>query len=218
MRTEICGHRVRLETVIVRGQAYRIYVPARGEALLDDPRVIERFERDEYMPYWAMLWPAAALLAEVVAQWEPRADDATPVLELGCGLGLVGLVLLARGYPVIMTDHDPDALVFAAESARLNDLPAPRTRSLDWHDPHEKLAAACIVAADVLYEARQLEPVANFIRRSLQSHGIALICDPYRRTADRFEPVARSCGLAVTVDAVERGPARGRVFRLRQGG
>ncbi|MCK4343013.1 MAG: methyltransferase domain-containing protein [Phycisphaerae bacterium] len=206
----------------MRGRTYELLAPAKGEALLDDPRVVERFERDEYMPYWAMLWPAALLLADIVATWEPAASHPEPptVLELGCGLGLVGLVAARLGYRVTVSDHDEDALAFARESARRNGLPPPATRYFDWREAQQAWHVDRIVAADVLYEARNLEPVAEFIRQHLNAEGFALLSDPHRRTADSFELTARACGLSVAVTAVERSdegglPIRGRIFHLR---
>ncbi len=48
--------------------------------MLDDPGVLAWNRRDDYMPYWAYLWPGAYLLAEAVAaeEWggsEPDAPD-----------------------------------------------------------------------------------------------------------------------------------------------
>ena len=65
------GYPVRRLDMRVAGERYVILGPDNYESLLDDPSVITRFERDEYMPYWAEFWPAALLLAEEVAQWTP---------------------------------------------------------------------------------------------------------------------------------------------------
>ena len=109
------GFAVESESVRVGERVYDLLRPSNGDALLDDPRVIGRFERDEYLPYWATLWPAALFLADVVAAWGPVVTDgARPeVLELGCGLGLAGLVALGLGYCIVLSDYDEDALAFA---------------------------------------------------------------------------------------------------------
>ena len=215
------GHPVRLEQPVVAGRSYDVLAPARGEALLDDPRVVARFEQDEYMPYWAMLWPAAMLLADEVAKWPvPEGHDGVEVLEIGCGLGLATLVATARGYHVTATDHDEDALAFVTENARRNGLPPVVTRFLDWNSPAGLPRADRVIAADVLYEARNLEPVADLVRRCLKEGGQAVICDPNRRTADAFEAVARAQGLSVRTESVMREaapggvPIHGRLFRL----
>ncbi len=216
------GYRVREEVVRAGGLGLRLLVPADPDGLLDDPSVQRRFERDEYMPYWARLWPGALLLAEIVGEWPPvpGARSAGTVLELGCGVGLVGLVAASRGHRVTLSDYDDDALAFAAENARRNHIAIDGVRLIDWRREYPDLRAERIVAADVLYEARNLEPVARFVARHLEPGGLALVADAKRTTADAFEAVARAAGLAVTVDAVGAavGAAatriQGRVFRL----
>lgn len=198
---------VQIETVPLGGRTYTLVVPQQTDALLDDPRVVARFEHDEYMPYWATLWPAAVLLADVVAAWPRPPADAEPpaVIDLGCGLGLVGLVAADRGCRVTVADHDEDALAFAVENARRSDLPPPSTLHLDWRDPPAALPQYDrILAADVLYEARNLQPVADLVVRTLRPGGFALLADPHRQTADQFDQLARAGGLNVAVSELSR--------------
>lgn len=217
------GYAVRSEPVTIGGHVYEVLAPADSDALLDDPRVAGRFEQDEYLPYWAMLWPAALLLADKVSAWEvPDCRTAAPeVLELGCGLGLVGLVAAHLGYRVTLSDYDEDALAFAAENARRNGLRAPAVRAVDWRETYDDLRPERIVAADVLYEARHLLPLVQFVRRHLRPGGVAVFSDANRSAADAFENVACVAGLAVTVTSIERPdssggkPMRGRIFCLR---
>jgi SAM-dependent methyltransferase len=217
------GYPVNCRRVTVAGRQLEVLGPANYENLIDDPEVIARFERDEYMPYWAELWPAALLLAEAVAAWPPDARNCKPltVLELGCGLGLVSLVALQRGHAVTASDYDEDALAFVAESARRNRLPVPETRNIDWRETYPNLRFDRIVAAEVLYEARSLRPVAEFVRKHLDPDGFALICDANRSRANAFADVARQLGLTVDIQFAEldRGPGesplRGRLFCLK---
>lgn len=216
------GYRVRVERIVVGGRPVEVLAPFDCEALLSDPQVEARFALDKYMPYWATLWPGALLLADAVAAWGPMEPDAQPpsVLELGGGLGLVGLVAARLGYPVTVSDYDEDALAFVRESARRSGLQALTTRYLDWRTTHDDLRVDRIVAADVLYEARNLQPIAAFISQHLKPDGFALISDANRSTADPFEEIARSAGLSVEVAQVERAgegnkPVQGRIFHLR---
>ena len=220
------GYRVREEVVQAGGLDLRLLLPADADAMLDDPRVQTRFEQDEYMPYWATLWPGALLLARVVAEWPAAGGEgaALSVLELGCGAGLVGLVAASRGHRVTLSDYDDDALAFALENARRNGIVIDGVRLIDWRREYPDLRAQRIVAADVLYEARNLEPVARFVARHLEPGGLALVADANRTTADAFETVARAAGLAVQVRHVDRPagrggvPISGRVYHLRRAG
>lgn len=215
------GYPVQVEQVHVGGRVYALLVPANSAVLLDDPAVVARFAADEYMPYWAALWPGALLLADVVAAWGPAPPAGAPsVLELGAGLGLVGLVAAELGFSVTVSDYDEDALAFARENARRNGVAAPATRHVDWRQTYDDLRPDRILAADVLYEARNLEPIARFIRNHLAPGGFALLSDANRSTADPLPRIAAGFGLAVEVTTVERPgedparPGRGRIFHL----
>lgn len=217
------GYPVKRRVVKVGGREIELLGPANYESLIDDPLVEARFEKDEYMPYWAELWPASLLLADAVAAWG-RADahrEACTVLELGCGLGVVGLVALQLGYTVTVSDYDRDALAFVAESARRNGLGSPETRYIDWRESYGGLRFDRIVAAEVLYESRNLRPIAEFLGKHLEPDGQALVCDANRTTADAFEGIARDRGLSVVVRPVQRPGAadglivRGRIFDIR---
>jgi SAM-dependent methyltransferase len=219
---EFRGYPVTVSRFALAGRDFELLGPSNCEELIDTPAVVERFEDDEYLPYWAQVWPACLLLADAVAKWEPVGDDPPRVLEIGCGLGLVSLVLTELGYRVLASDYDEDALAFVVENARRNHLTIPQTRHLDWREASAGLAFDRIVAADVLYESRHLRPVAEFVRAHLKPDGFALVADPNRLPAEDFDTVARHCGLTVHSTAVERpgaagrGPIRGRLIQLRR--
>src|SRR5881628_2858916 len=67
------------ETVIVDGVTFRIQLPSESDRLLEHPSVLSAFEADEYMPYWADLWPAARMLAKAILRavgaWPVRPGD-----------------------------------------------------------------------------------------------------------------------------------------------
>src|SRR4051794_17894252 len=98
------------------GCTVKVVRPAEPDRLLDDPVVRAWNKSDDYMPYWAYLWPGASFLAEVVAS-EPwtglgEGQGLPEVLEIGCGVGLAGLVALACGLRVEFTDYDLAPLHF----------------------------------------------------------------------------------------------------------
>ncbi len=218
------GYPVKVRQFQIAGREFELLGPDEYEKLLDDPGVLARFERDEFMPYWAEFWPACLLLADAVATWPlvPGGLSEPPqVLEIGCGLGLAGLVAASRGYQVIASDYDEDALAFVAESARRNGLPIPQTRFVDWREFYSDVHVDRVIAAEILYEARNLQPVAEFLRNHLKPGGEAWIIDGNRSTADPFEAIARNCGMQVTITPMRRTgieggkPIEGRLFQIR---
>src|SRR2546423_1241784 len=54
------------ERVIVGEREFLIERPSGSDDLLDHPAVRAAFAADEYLPYWADLWPAARVLAQAV--------------------------------------------------------------------------------------------------------------------------------------------------------
>jgi predicted nicotinamide N-methyase len=171
-------------------------VPNDPDSLLADEEVLEANRRDDYMPYWASLWPAASEMARALqhACW----PAGTRVLEVGCGLGLVGIAGLLRGWAVNMTDYEPQALRAAAINAECNGYPDVRTGVLDWrHPPAEQYPA--ILACDVLYEPRHHDPILNLLDQMLTPDGCAWIGEPGRTPAMQFHHAATDAGFAVTV-------------------
>ena len=136
------------EKVIVEGRTYLIDHPGETDRLLRHPAVREAFASDEYVPYWADLWPAARMLAKAILHehWTPG----TEALEIGCGLGLGGIVGLSVGLSVTFSDYDATALRFAADNARLNGYDTFQTMQIDWRTPPANLRVPVILASDLL--------------------------------------------------------------------
>jgi len=176
-----------VERVIIDRFHFDIERPADSYALLDDPIVLDAHERDEYMPYWADLWPAARMLAKAVAKenWSqyPKTGDKLEALELGCGLGVPGLTALACGLRVIFSDYDLTAVRFAANNARRNKLYDFKSVPLDWRCPPADLKVPVILGADLTYETRNIDPLVKLIRRILLPGGICLLTDQDRTPA-----------------------------------
>jgi predicted nicotinamide N-methyase len=200
------------------GVSIRLVRPADPDQLLDDPLVVDWNRRDDYMPYWAYLWPSAYLLAEVIARQtrpeRPRELSPTKALEIGCGLGLAGLVAVARGLHVEFTDIDQAPLEFVARSAAENGFDATRfsIRRLDWRNlPDERFSI--ILGADVIYEARLVPLVANLLARLLAPGGLGLIASPYRAAAEDFPVALASLGLSFRAETATAQTEDGRSLR-----
>ncbi len=170
------------EQVVVEGRTFTICRPKDSERLLDHPEVQRAFAADEYMPYWADLWPAARMLAQAILQeaWDAAGLSRHNALEIGCGLGLPGLAALAAGLRVTFSDYDPCALRFAEENARLNGFTNFQSLLLDWRAPPPQLRAGILLASDLVYEARNVAPLVAFIKQVLAPDGVCLLTDQDR--------------------------------------
>jgi predicted nicotinamide N-methyase len=78
------------------------------------------------------------------------------------------------------TDWYDDALRFARANAERNALAPLDTGHLDWlrHDGEERFPL--VIAADVLYEVRNAEALADVLPRVVAAGGRALVADPGR--------------------------------------
>lgn len=174
----------------------KLTVPDRPDALLEDPEVLAENERDDYMPYWAYLWPAAIHMSKAVFQADWPAG--TRVLELGCGVGLVGVAARAKGCQVTMTDYDAKSVVVAEHNARINGFDDVEAVELDWRTP-PKATYSVILGCDLLYEQRNLQPILELIETMLEPGGICWLADGGRNVAHQFWYLARERGYAVTM-------------------
>jgi predicted nicotinamide N-methyase len=207
------------EKVIVDGRTFVIARPEHSDRLLDHPAVMTAFEADEYMPYWADLWPAARMLAKVLLH-EPVAPG-TEALEVGCGLGLPGIVALARGLKVTFSDYDACALRFAADNAHLNGFHDFQLLQLDWRNPPAGLRMPLILASDLIYELRNVPPLVAFVKKVLAPGGACLLTDQDRIPAHALRQSLAEHGLAFTTQVLRAGEPGGRrlkgtLYRITQ--
>src|SRR3954449_9303967 len=137
------------ERVELAGREVALLRPRDPEALLDE----EAFEHEEFLPYWAELWPSGVALARAVSA---RGVGGLRVLELGCGLALPSIVAALGGAEVLATDWSPAAIELAAENAARNGARL-ETQIVGWADPAPLVERApwdVVLASDVLYERR----------------------------------------------------------------
>ena len=169
------------QIVLVRGRELSVLRPRTPERLIDE----ERFGDDEYIAYWAELWPSGLALARVL---EGRSLHGARVLELGCGLAIPSIVAALNGGRVLATDWAPEAIRVATMNAARNG--ATLTAAIvDWRRPERLLAERpwqLVLAADVLYERRNVDALLELLPRLVDARSEVLVADPGRRFAATF--------------------------------
>jgi predicted nicotinamide N-methyase len=166
------------EVELGAGLRLEILRPPSADELIDE----SAFDEEEFLPYWAELWPSGLALARHVAE---RDLEGLRVLELGCGLGLPALAAAQRGADVLATDWAEDATELLRRNAERNGV-FLRVARVRWSEPEPLLRAApwdLVLGADLLYEARNAEQLAELIP---VLGGEVLLAEPGRPYAKEF--------------------------------
>lgn len=193
---------LREEAVSVRGVARPLGVirPVDTDLLLD--RIVD--DPEQNLPYWAELWPSGVALASEIAA-EPALVAGKRVVELGSGVGITAAVALDAGADLLATDYAAESLILTRYTCLHHAGREPETMHLNWRSERDvdRLLAdgpfSVVLAADVLYEQRDVAPLLRLVERLLAPGGVLLLAHPGRPPARRFLELARNDGWANSV-------------------
>ena len=119
-------------------------------------------------------------------------DPAKRMLEIGCGIGVVGIVAAAFGHRVTMAEYNPHALAFARANAHLNRCPEIDIRRLDWNQPSLKTPFDYIVGSEVIYRKKDIPGILALFQALLKPGGSIYLAEGVRQTGidfwSRMEP------------------------------
>jgi predicted nicotinamide N-methyase len=194
------------EVVVIAGRDLVIARPADSESLLD----AETFAEDEFIPYWAELWPSARALARWVGD---RTLRGARVLELGCGLGLPSVAAALAGGRVLATDWSADSVDFTRRNAVGNGATL-EAAVMPWDDTEALVAAGpwdLVIGSDLLYERRNVALMLDLLE-NVADH--AVIADPGRPASVEFAATAATLWDLTTI--VDDGPPRVTLYELRR--
>jgi predicted nicotinamide N-methyase len=179
-----------------------LWIPADPDAFLEDEESVaahgplpEKPDRSD-IPFWQYLWPAAESMARLVHAHDWPSSG--PMLELGAGLGLVGLAGLAAGHSVTFSDYQEPALQVADCNARLNGFADFDTLLLDWNCPGA-MHYPVILGCEVIYERAIHRPILNVLDHMLTNGGQAWLGDPGRSNLPYFIDEAERRGYSVEI-------------------
>ncbi len=189
----------RVDAVVLPGSGAKMQIrrPIELDPLLDavagDP--------EQNLPYWAEIWPSGVALAATI-QRHPNAIRGKRVVELGCGLGVTAIAALRAGADLLATDYAADALALCAFNCMAEAGRAPDALQMNWRNPPRALREAAgagfpiVLAADVLYEARDVEPLLKLMDWLVAPGGELWLAEPGRPPAARFLDDLRENGWA----------------------
>lgn len=181
--------------VAVGRRQVQLFDVANLEALVDREAVL-RCEDPVEPPYWAHLWTGAIELARHLdAHYQCEGKH---VIDLGCGLGLVGIVAALNGAQVTFLDRDPDGLAFAAASAERNGCRPAALCQADFTRDSLEGRFDLILAAEVLYDAAAFVPLVRFFTLHLAYDGTVLLADAHRTDTRAFYDALAASGYRFT--------------------
>ena len=186
---------VHFKDIAIGTEHFKLALPAAPDALLEQTSVHAAYEQDEYMPYWASLWPVAVFLAEEISArtWKQNLS----AIEIGCGLGLAGIAAAKKNLNVLFTDYDANAIKFAKKNCALNGIQNASFDLLDIRSP-VKQTFDLIIVSDLIYERRNVEPLVSLLEQMLAKNGTALVSDQGRPYQENFLNLLREKNFAWT--------------------
>ncbi len=172
-------------------QHYAIHLPSAAAV----ERLYAEASKDPQLakPFWTRVWASGVALADMALARKSELEGVR-VLELGSGLGVTATAATAAGATVVAADYSDVALAFLRYNTLANAGTSARTLKMNWRAPttqaRRRLEAyrefPIIMAADVLYEGRDVVPLMQLIDRVLAPDGTLWLAEPGRQTAQRF--------------------------------
>lgn len=182
------------QTLSIADHEIVVELPSSQDQVLEEAIQYECSGTSDWDPYWGTLWTSAPKTAAMILRqtWPSRLK----AMELGCGIGVVGIAALIAGHDVTFADHASSAVRLAVANAALNGLADMVGMVFDWQQPttHQ---FDFILASDVLYDAAGHEPLLNTLQAMLSGHGVVWIGDPGRVHTPRFVELAVKHGWRV---------------------
>ena len=170
-----------ISSLAIGDQGFKFFVPKSLDPFLDKEDVFSEF------PLWSKIWEASIVLANHMAAMP--VDPQKHLLEIGCGIGLVGTVAARCGHRITMTEYNRDSLNFARANVRVNHTTEslePGIVELDWTKPALEGRFDMILGSEVVYKEEYFEPLLGLFRRYLKPEGEIILAEGLRKTSMEF--------------------------------
>lgn len=168
--------------ILDKDETVDIIRPASIDTLLDR----SASDPEQNLPYWAEIWPSGlGLGAEIIDS--PDLVAGQPVLELGSGVGITAAIALACDAHLVATDYATEAITLTRMTCLLHTGREPETRQLNWRVSDADILQSngsrwpVVMAADVLYEQRDIEPILDIFSRLVAPDGFIWFAEQGRR-------------------------------------
>ena len=165
--------------IVIRNRKFSFFVPKSLDRFIDPENVFNNF------PLWAKIWEPCLILADYLASMPVNPEKR--FLEIGGGLGLVGIVASSFGHKVTMTEYNHDALNFANANAHINNCSSNiEIKELDWNKPELKGTFDRILGCEIIYKKESFYPILRLFRTYLKEDGEILLSERARKSSMEF--------------------------------
>lgn len=164
--------------VVINGRRLSFFLPETIDRFIDAKNTMQNF------PLWSRIWEASSVLASHISGL-PVNHDKT-FLEIGSGIGVVGISAAKAGHTITLSEYNPDALNFARANAVNNRCDDIRIRKLNWNDPNLDERFDYIVGSEILYKDEDIQPLFTVFKRYLKPDGEILIAESIKKTGANF--------------------------------
>jgi predicted nicotinamide N-methyase len=167
-------------------------------------------------PFWAAVWPGAALLCRLILD-EPERVRGRRLFDVGCGSGVVAIAASLAGVQLATAnDLHPAALDAARLNAEANGVTlgtdvGDATRKVDAFGPEDVL-----VLCEMFYERRAAALLRDFAARAHARGATVLVADGERTFLPHDElTLLRSCSMPVSLELEGVAQRRVGVYQWR---
>ena len=170
-----------ISDLTIRDRHFRFFTPKSLDKFIDPDDIFHDF------PLWSKIWEASIILSDYLSGIP--VDPEKRFLEIGCGMGVVGVVASAFGHRVTMTEYNPDALNFARANASANLSPDDaglEITELDWGKPRLEGLFDYIIGSEVIYKEKDYEPILKLFNTYLKPSGEIIVAEGIRKTSMEF--------------------------------
>ena len=129
-------------------------------------------------PIFGVVWPSSKVLAHYISDYNTGSKR---IVEIGCGMALASLLLNKQHADITATDYHPEAGIFLARNALLNEDGPISYKQVAWGDTEDDLGLFdLIIGSDLLYEDQHVSLLASFIEGHSNEKCEVIVVDPGR--------------------------------------
>ncbi len=167
-------------TLKIKNKKFNFFLPKDITEFLNQDKPFHGF------PLWAKIWEGAVVLADYISRLKFNGEKT--FLEIGAGIGIVGIVIGSFGHKVTISDYNEDALNFARANVckNLDNTDRVNVKFLDWRKPDINQKYDYIVGSDIIYREQDFDHLLRLFKIALKNNGEIILAESFRKSSLKF--------------------------------